>query len=133
MASTSVVSSSLLAVTFVALFFVLSVCTPTSEAAPFFFNMPDPTRIQMPDFSSLPRIQMPNLRLPEIDPATMINNGGEAIARTGDGIVVMFENGMHAFMRTSTGLLDGLMGIPHSIMDFFGNAIGNMPSLGFDF
>lgn len=133
MANTIAVSSSLLAATFVAFVFFLSVCTPTSEAAPFFFNMPDPTRIQMPDFGNLPRLNMPNLRLPEIDPATMINNGGEAIARTGDGVVVMFENGAHAFMRTSRGLLDGLMSIPHGIMDFFGNAIGNMPSLGFDF
>ena len=71
-----------------------------------------------------------NFRLPEIDPATMIENGGQAVARTSEGVVVMFENGMAAFMRTSTGLFDGIMRGGRSIMDMFGNAIGMLPIIG---
>ena len=60
MANTVVVSSSLLAATASVLFLFLSVCTPTSEAAPFFLNMPEMSNlIQMPD---LPRIEMPDIR-----------------------------------------------------------------------
>ena len=56
------------------------------------------------------------LRLPEIDPATMVQNGGQAIARTSDGVIVMFENGMQAFVRTSSGVVDGLLSIPQMFM-----------------
>jgi len=128
MANTVVVSSSLLAAAALVLFLFLSVCMPTSEAAPFFVNMPEMSNlIQMPD---LPRIQMPDIRLPEIDPATMIENGGQAVARTGEGVIVMFENGMAAFMRTSTGLFDGIMRSGRSLMDMFGNAMGMLPIIG---
>ena len=50
-----------------------------------------------------------NFRLPEIDPQTMMENGGRTIARTTDGVVVMLDNGMQAFMRTTTGVTDGIM------------------------
>lgn len=101
--------------------FVLIVFVSVSEAAPFFtdnvpsVNLPS---IEMPDFSSvnLPRIEMPNFSLPEIDPATMINNGGRAVARTSDGVIVMFNNGAQAFMRTSTGVMDGVMNVGNMFM-----------------
>jgi len=82
---------------------VMSILISTSEAAPFFTD-------------NLPTINMPNLRLPEIDPATMVRNGGQAVARTSEGVIVMFENGMQAFVRTSSGVMDRLLGIPQMFM-----------------
>jgi len=82
---------------------VLSILVSTSEASPFFTD-------------NLPTVNAPNLRLPEIDPSTMVRNGGQVIARTSDGVIVMFENGMQAFVRTSSGVMDGLLSIPQTFM-----------------
>ena len=82
--------------------------------------------------------------MPEIDPATTIENGGQSIARTGDGVLVMFENGMFAIMRTVTdvlegeerenrsenGLFDGLASRRRRLMDIIRNAIRNLPLIG---
>ena len=80
-------------------------------------------------------------RLREIDQATSIENGGQAIARTGNGVLVVFENGMLAIMRTitdvlegeeranrsETGLFDGLASRRRRLMDIIRNAIRNLP------
>ena len=106
MANTIITSVPLLSATVLVLIFVVSV----SEAAPFFIdNMP-----------SLPEVEMPNnFRLPEINPQQMIENGGEAIARTGDGVIVMLDNGMHTFMRTTTGVMDGVMNAGQMFLRMF--------------
>jgi len=98
---TNTVSYSVLLLAATAL--VISMLVSNSEAAPFFTD-------------NLPTVNLPNLRLPEIDPATMVQNGGQAIARTSDGVIVMFENGMQAFVRTSSGVVDGLLSIPQMFM-----------------
>ena len=54
-------------------------------------------------------------RLPEIDPATMVRNGGQTIARTTNGVIVQFENGMQAFVRTSSGVMDMFMRMARSL------------------
>ena len=54
--------------------------------------------------------------LPEIDPATSIENGGRAIARTTDGVVVLLNNGYYALVRTSTGLVESVLSIPEMLM-----------------
>jgi len=90
--------------------FVLTVFVSVSDAAPFFTdNAPS---------VNLPRVEMPNIRLPEIDPATMINNGGRAVARTSDGVIVMFNNGAQAFMRTSNGIMGMFMRMARSLPIF---------------
>lgn len=104
MANTITPNVILLASTVLVFLFVVSV----SEAAPFFI-----------DNMNLPTIEMPEMRLPEIDPATMINNGGQAIARTGDGVVVMFDNGMQAFMRTTTPILEGVQNAGQMFLRMF--------------
>lgn len=118
MANTIKPSVPLLAATGLLLIFVVSVL----EAAPFFINTPS--------MDNLPTIQMPEMRLPEIDPATMINNGGQAIARTGDGVVVMLDNGMQVFMRTTMdgvhGLMDGITNTRITIL----NMLRSLPFIG---
>ena len=85
-----------------------------------------------------------NFSLPEIDPATTIENRGQAIARTANGVLVMFENGMLAFVRTVTDVLegeerenrsetelfDGLASSRRRLMDIIRNAIRNLPLIG---
>jgi hypothetical protein len=110
MANTIKPSILLLSATALILIFVVSV----SEAAPFFIDSIN--GINMP---SLPTVEMGNMRLPEIDPATMINNGGQAIARAGDGIVVMLDNGMQFFMRQTNGAREGVMNAGQMFLRMF--------------
>ena len=49
----------------------------------------------------------------------MIQNGGQAIARTGDGVVVMFDNGMQAFVRTTTPILEGVQNAGQMFLNLF--------------
>ena len=46
----------------------------------------------------------------------MMERGGRTIARTTDGVVVMLDNGMQAFMRTTTGVTDGIMDAGHMFL-----------------
>merc|ERR1712043_116407 len=95
---------------FAATAFVLVICLSVSEAAPFFTdNAPS---INLPEIS-LP--EMSYLRLPEIDPGTMLRNGGETIARTSNGIIAQLDNGMQAFVRTSSGVMDMFMRMARSL------------------
>lgn len=89
-------------------------------------------------------IVLENFRSPEIDQARTIQNRVEAIARTGNGVLVMFENGMLSFVRTitdvlegdervnrsETELLDGLASSRHRLTDIIRNPIRNLPLMG---
>jgi len=97
---------------------VMVILVSVSEAAPFFtdntpsVNLP---RVELPTIE-LPTIELPEFSLPEIDPATSIENGGRAIARTTDGVVVLLNNGYYALVRTSTGLVESVLSIPEMLM-----------------
>ena len=56
-----------------------------------------------------------HFRLPEIDPVTMLRNGGQTIARTTNGVIVQLDNGMQAFVRTSSGVMNMFMRMARSL------------------
>ena len=45
----------------------------------------------------------------------MVRNGGQTIARTTNGVIVQLENGMQAFVRTSSGVMNMFMRMARSL------------------
>ena len=45
----------------------------------------------------------------------MLGNGGQTIARTTNGVIVQLDNGMQAFVRTSSGVMNMFMRMARSL------------------